>query len=479
MKDRLVYFNTSHKKESAEFAKKLESLGYDIYCAPSLSNYFSKNKISFIEIKEEGDYSFIKAIQNGRYNDGAFTLKKPDIIVCDFKENSSLTQELGIMNLIYSASVSQDILILIDPLDYDKVIDKLKILGDLSEDILKFYASKALNYSLYRQAKISLGLFPFSFSFDSLVLPLFKRYKLAYGENPHQKAFFYTSSDEKEQNISYLLKGESLNLNHYIDLNLLNELILSIDEPACAISKHGNLVGLAISDRLYLAFQKAIKSDLTISASGVCAFNRILDEKTALLLSENYIECVSAPDFEKEAIEVFKFKKKDIKLVKSPLFLSPAGSVEFFSINGGFVVQEKDDTDIMNKYEVVTNRKPDLEEMRILKYTALISRYSKTYSAVFFSENSTLAISGAHPSVYDAIKVLIEKAKYKKAFTKTCKLALGVNGALNFKAIKELSDFNISVIIQPGHWLEDEQCIEFCNKRNISMLFTRLRHYKH
>jgi len=491
MKEKVVFISLYQKKDFLDFIYSLDKLGYEIYSYGSTVKELKKKNLTVYEIidKSHMHYAVIEAIRKGYYKDGNFSLKRPDIIVTDLPEpDDELDNENYILsapdnsNLIrFASAYYKDILIVTDSSDCFNILEKIKIFqNDIPIETKKYYASKALNLLSYNEAKLSRLLFNnISFSNDRVVIPIKKKFDFDYGENPHQKASFYILTGEKEQNIPYLLKGKNLNLNHYIDLNILNDLIFSISEPACAISKHGNIVSLGISDRLFLAFQKAIESDLTACFSGVCSFNRILDAKTALLLSENYIECISAPDFEKEAIDIFKSKKKEIRLIKSPIIFSSPGKTEIFNISGGFVIQERDDTDIMNKYKVVTRRKPDLEEMRILKYIALISKYSKTYSAVFFSENTAITISGPQPSVYDAIKVLIEKAKYKKAFTKSHKLALGVNGALNLKAINELSDFNISAIIQPGNWLEDEQCIEFCNKRNISMLFTHLRHYKH
>ncbi len=488
MKQKIAFISVYEKKDLEKIASFLEKSNYEIYAYGSSARELKKKNIDVYEIVDKSGIHLVitEAIKNGHYSYGNFYLKSPDIIISDLPEIIDEKIEfLGMENanlIRFAAQHYENILIISDISDYDAIMDKIKIFGEeIPIEIKKFYASKALNLLAYNEARLSRALFKnISLSERKIALPLEKFLTLKYGENSHQKAGIYSFDSGNKKGVfeSSLIKGECLNLNHYLDLYLLNELLSSVNEPACAISKHCNLVAFSVSDKISSAFEKALKSDKMGSYAAICSFNRSIDEKTAINISEEYIECISAPDYQKSALDILK-KKPDLKLIKTPVFISTAGNVNFFDLGTGFAIEEKDDTDIMSKYKIVTQRKPLMEEVRDLSYAALISKYSRAYSAVLFSENSTLAISGPQPSVYDAIKVLVEKLKYKSPVFESKKFVLATNGALNFKSISQLSYFNISAIIQPGNIVSDEECIEFCDKRNISMVLTHLRHFRH
>jgi phosphoribosylaminoimidazolecarboxamide formyltransferase/IMP cyclohydrolase len=297
---------------------------------------------------------------------------------------------------------------------------------------------------------------------------------LRYGENPHQKGFFFGDFDA----IFKKLHGKELSYNNLLDVdaavNLINE--FKNDGPTFAILKHNNACGLASRKNIHDAYVAALACDPTSAFGGVLISNTTIDLATANEINKLFCEVVIAPSYDDEAIAVLQEKKNRIILVQNEVAL-PQKQVRT-CLNGLLIQDRNNITDNKNDLKTVTTKAPTEQEVEDLLFASKICKNTKS-NTIVFAKNDTLISSGTgQTSRVDALMQAIDKAK---AF------GFDLNGAsmasdafFPFPDCVELAkNAGITAVIQPGGSIKDELSINYCNDNNVAMVFTGTRHFKH
>ncbi|TCP23697.1 phosphoribosylaminoimidazolecarboxamide formyltransferase/IMP cyclohydrolase [Tenacibaculum skagerrakense] len=297
---------------------------------------------------------------------------------------------------------------------------------------------------------------------------------LRYGENPHQKGYFFGDLDAMFDK----LHGKELSYNNLLDVdaavNLINE--FKGEAPTFAILKHNNACGFAQRDTVYQAYVDALAGDPVSAFGGILITNTTIDKATAEEIHKLFCEVVIAPSYNDDALEILKGKKNRILLVQKEVNL-PEQTVR--TALNGVLVQDKDNkTDSISDLSYPTTTKPTEEQIEDLLFASKICKHTKS-NTIVLAKNKQLCASGTgQTSRVDALRQAIEKAK---------NFNFDLNGAVMasdaffpFPDCVEIADnAGIKSVIQPGGSIKDELSIDYCNNNNISMAFTGTRHFKH
>jgi len=297
---------------------------------------------------------------------------------------------------------------------------------------------------------------------------------LRYGENPHQKGFFFGEFDS----MFTKLHGKELSYNNLLDVDAAVNLILEFkqNDPTFAILKHNNACGLATRTNMKEAYLAALAGDPTSAFGGVLIANGKIDAATATEINSLFCEVVIAPSYDEEAIAILSEKKNRIILVQHEVAL-PNSQVRT-CLNGLLVQDRNNATDKKEDLKVVTTAAPSTSEIDDLLFASKICKNTKS-NTIVFAKNSTLVASGTgQTSRVDALKQAIEKAN---AFGFDLKGAVMASDAFfPFPDCVEIAhNAGITAVIQPGGSIKDELSINFCNENKVAMVFTGTRHFKH
>ncbi|MBI4347557.1 MAG: bifunctional phosphoribosylaminoimidazolecarboxamide formyltransferase/IMP cyclohydrolase [Elusimicrobia bacterium] len=374
------------------------------------------------------------------------------------------------------------VVVLSDPRDYESVLDSLREFKEVNFETRQRLAAKAFHYTAYYDATVAqyLGDTDVERLPDEMVMSLKKAADLRYGENPHQQAALYRRSGARPWGLSAatLVHGKPLSYNHYVDLEVAVELAAEFAEPACAIVKHGNPAGVAVAHALGEAAHQAYTSDPVGGTGGVAAFNREVDEEAAQFLSQQYIECILAPQFSVKAMDRLR-AKKDLRLVTLPSMLLSANEIELRTISGGVIIQDKDNQTLPHM-TVVTRHQPSEIEKTTLEFAWRVAKHCKTHCAVLARGQSTLGIACGQTSRMDAVRLAVVKGQERHPIVSpNFPVVLASDGVLSLQHILEAAQGGVTAVIQPGGSSEDKDAIKACDLKNLAMVFTGMRHYRH
>ena len=294
---------------------------------------------------------------------------------------------------------------------------------------------------------------------------------LRYGENPHQKAWWYFHTNTFEK-----LNGKEISYNNLLDIDAAIPLIYEFNEPSFAIIKHNNACGVASRETIYEAYLLALASDPLSAFGGILVANRNIDYKTAEEIHKLFFEVLIAPGYDLEALELLKSKANRIILINR---LKELPSYVYRSTVNGVLKQERDaKTERIEDLKIVTENVPTPKEIDDLLFANKIVKHSKS-NAIVLVKNKQLIGSGiGQTSRVEAVKHAIEKARHFNFDTKGAVLAS--DAFFPFPDSVELAhSAGVTAIIQPGGSVKDTASIEACNKYGISMVFTGTRHFKH
>ncbi len=345
--------------------------------------------------------------------------------------------------------------------------------GEISLKDRKRFAAKSFNVSSNYDTAI------FNYFNSEEKLPAFKISKtngqeLRYGENPHQKGFFYGNFDE----MFTKLHGKELSYNNLLDVdaavNLMGE--FKGEAPTFAILKHNNACGIAQRETVQQAYMAALAGDPVSAFGGVLISNVEIDEATANEIHDLFCEVVIAPSFSAKAQEILEGKKNRILLVQKDTEL-PSTTVR--TCLNGVLVQDKDNiTDIAEILTQATNNKPNSQELEDLLFASKICKHTKSNTIVLAKGKQLCASGTGQTSRVDALRHAIEKAK---AFNFNLEGAVMASDAFfPFPDCVEIADnAGISAVIQPGGSIKDQLSIDYCNTHKMAMVFTGTRHFKH
>ncbi len=315
-----------------------------------------------------------------------------------------------------------------------------------------------------------------------MIMVLERTHSLRYGENPHQRAALYRDAAmlprpalvDAEQK-----QGKALSYNNYMDADAAFQIARSFDRPAAVIIKHANPCGVACADTPAAAYRAALETDSTSAFGGIVSFNRPVDAATAQEVVKIFTEVVIAPDFSEEALEVFA-AKKNLRVLKTDAFSAPVSlEPEYRCIDGGILVQDKDlQAEDDTTFEIVTRRKPTDVEWRGMLFAWTVVRWVKSNAVLFARDERTLGIGAGQMSRVDASRIAVEKARIA---------GLDLQGSVVASdaffpfadGVITVAEAGATAVIQPGGSVRDEEVIAAANERNMTMLFTHRRHFRH
>jgi phosphoribosylaminoimidazolecarboxamide formyltransferase/IMP cyclohydrolase len=311
----------------------------------------------------------------------------------------------------------------------------------------------------------------------SIEIELAKVADLRYGENPHQKAALYQSAESGGIAKAEQLHGKEMSFNNYVDAEAAWNLVQDFDDLAVAIIKHTNPSGVGVGANNEEAYRRALSTDPVSAFGGIVAFNRPVDATVAKSVNEVFTEVVIAPDFDAEALEIFK-TKKNLRVLRASKTMSE-NALEYKQISGGFLVQTKDVYNVgANDLKVVSKRQPTKEEVRALLLAWKVCKHVKSNAIVFANENQTVGVGAGQMNRVDSVRIAAMRAERFELPLKNSVLAS--DAFFPFRDnVDEAARFGVSAIIQPGGSIKDEESIQAADEHGLVMIFTGIRHFKH
>ena len=312
---------------------------------------------------------------------------------------------------------------------------------------------------------------------SSELLMLEKGDELRYGENPHQKAKIYRLNGDDSSIIDFdNLHGKKMSFNNYYDLDAALNIVSIFEKPCAAIIKHANPCGVGTSDTIEDAYELAHMGDPMSAYGGIVALNRCCNKETAEIINSSFIEIVSAPDYDDDALNILK-QKRNIRILKGKY--PPNDEIVYKHIRGGMLVQKRDNQQDSNIYfSIVSKRKPTDKELSAMKFAWKVARNVKSNAIVIATQNRTLGIGAGQMSRIDAVEIAIKKSGGMSAYTGCT--ALASDGFFPFKdSIEKAYKAGIYAIIEPGGSKRDMDIINACDEYDIALIFTNTRHFLH
>ncbi len=514
----LALVSVSDKKNIIPFCRELvEQFNYKILSSGGTAKYLIKAKIPVIKV---ADFTNSPEILGGRVKTlhpkihGGILAKRTDeehkkdieannlelidlVVVNLYPFKKTIDQgaqwedaieniDIGGPSMIRSAAKNhKDVSVLVDPSQYQNFLEESKK-GELKDSYKAKLALEAFQHTADYDTAISNWIRKERDLQSSKYIesyPLIKT--LRYGENPHQKAFWYGLSNIG-WNSAEQLQGKDLSYNNLLDLESALSTVLEFgytekdelitDAYASVILKHNNPCGASISNSASRAFLNALECDSVSAFGGIVAFNSNVDSETAIHLKDIFLECVVAPSFDQEALEILKVKKnlRILKFSKDQLPKKTQNSTK--SIMGGLLVQDTDDSEEKTEDWIsVTNKNPSNQISLDLNFAWKICKHVKSNAIVIAKDQKTIGIGAGQMNRVGSAKIALEAAG------RLCSDAvLASDGFFPFADTVEIAnEYGIKAIIQPGGSLRDQESIDLCNSKGISMIFTQKRHFLH
>ncbi len=409
------------------------------------------------------------------------------------KENVSLDEaieniDIGGPSMLRGAAKNyQDVAVVIDPSDYDKVLNEIKENGKTDIKTNFYLAAKVFMHTAhydtliaeYLKEKAGIEAFP-----NTLTLTYEKVQEMRYGENPHQSAAFYKEIGDNKGMLTSVIQihGKELSFNNINDTHGALELLKEYSEPTVVACKHSNPCGVGSAENIYEAYMKAFNADPVSIFGGIVVANREIDKSTAVELNKIFVEIVLAPDFTNEALEILS-AKKNIRLLKLENMekMQPKNSIDIKKVSGGILVQHVDSL-LFNESDLkcVTDRKPTEKEMEDLLFAWKMVKYVKSNGIAIAKDKQSIGIGPGQVNRIWACNQSIEHAIDHLGENSLKGASLASDAFFPFSdCVEAAAKAGITAIIQPGGSLNDKDSIDACNKYGIAMLFTEMRHFRH
>ena len=503
-KIRSALISVFNKDKLEPIIQKLDDLNVTIYSTGGTQKYIKSLGVEAIPVEEVTDYP---SILSGRVKtlhpkvfggilarrDSAqdqeemeqYQIPEIDLVVVDLYpfeetvEKEPNEQEIiekidiGGISLIRAAAKNfNDTLVIPSKEFYDDLIHILdENQGETDLEQRKSFAVEAFNVSSHYDTVI-FNHFNREFSKNTFKQSHKHGIEMRYGENPHQRGVFFGNFEQLFEQ----LHGKKISYNNLIDIDAAVHLIEDFEPKTFSILKHNNPCGLATKNDLTEAWKAALAGDPVSAFGGILVTNSLVDKEVAEEINKLFFEVIIAPSYKDEALEVLKQKKNRIILVqKSSLFPKQ----QYRSLLNGVIVQDKDlRTEYRTDLRTVTEKAPTQNEINDLLFANKIVKHTKSNAIVLAKDNQLYGSGMGQTSRIDALRQAIEKAK---AF------GFDLNGAVMasdaffpFKDSVEIAQQEgIQSVIQPGGSKRDQESIDFCNQKGISMVFTNVRHFRH
>tara|TARA_R110001583_G_scaffold41751_5_gene132657 strand:- start:5818 stop:7344 length:1527 start_codon:yes stop_codon:yes gene_type:complete len=507
--------NTSKKAKTAlisvfskdgltPIVQKLNNLGITIYSTGGTEKFIKELGINVIPVEDLTSYPSIlggrvktlhpkvfggilarRENENDTSQLNEFEIPELDIVIVDLypfeKTVASGASEqdiiekidIGGISLIRAAAKNfKDVICVSSMNQYNEFLHLISTTnGETTIEQRKSFAAKSFAVSSHYDTAIFNYLnkdeLSFRQSFDTVST-------LRYGENPHQKGYFFGDLE----GLFNKLHGKELSYNNLLDVdaavNLMGE--FKNDIPTFAILKHNNACGLAQRETLKQAYVDALAGDPTSAFGGVLISNKEIDAATASEIHKLFCEVVIAPSYSTEALELLKGKKNRIILIQKNIKLP---NTTYRTALNGVLFQEKDNkTDNASVIKTSTLKEPTSTELEDLFFASKICKHTKSNTIVLVKNKQLFACGTGQTSRVDALNQSITKANH---------FNFDLNGAVMasdaffpFPDCVEIADkAGINAVIQPGGSIKDQLSIDYCNEHKMSMIFTGTRHFKH
>lgn len=404
------------------------------------------------------------------------TIAKPDVSVEDAIENIDIG---GPAMLRASAKNHEYVTVVVDPVDYQTVIDEYKQSGRTEAATRRKLAAKVYRHTAAYDSMIAEYMTKLAGEEnpEKLTVTYELKQSLRYGENPHQKAAFYRKPLGSAFSVANAeqLHGKELSYNNINDADAALQIVKEFSEPAAVAVKHMNPCGVGTGSTGYEAFLKAFEADPVSIFGGIIAFNREVDADTANKLYEIFLEIVIAPSFSAEAMEILT-GKKNLRLLTVPFNQEVNKEMKLTAIEGGLLAQEFDQYGLEQAtVSVPTKREPTEEEWAALKLGWSIVKHVKSNAIVVSGKDQTLGIGAGQMNRVGAAKIALEQAG---ARAEGAALASDAFFPMD-DTVEAAAKAGITAIIQPGGSIRDEDSIKKADEYGIAMVFTGVRHFKH
>jgi phosphoribosylaminoimidazolecarboxamide formyltransferase/IMP cyclohydrolase len=370
--------------------------------------------------------------------------------------------------------------VLVDPSDYEPLMDEIRATGGTSLATRARLAARAFARTAAYDAAIAAYLsrtrgdqaFP-----ENLVLSFQRMGSLRYGENPHQRAAVYGNPKAPPDALVHfqMLQGKELSFNNLLDLDAAVTLARDFDRPAAVIVKHNNPCGAAIGDTIVEAFGRAFACDPLAAFGGIIAIRGTVDGALASLVLQHFVEAVAADDFTREAIDFFG-KKPNIRLLKVPVSHRPSGGLDWKKIEGGLLLQDPDnEPDQVSAWRTVSQRKPTAVERAACELAWRVARRVKSNAIVLANARQTIGIGAGQMSRVDACRLAVSKPVLPIV---NCGAAS--DAFFPFRdGVDVLAEAGVTAVVAPGGSIRDQEIVAAADERQMAYLIAPRRHFRH
>ncbi|MDE0785727.1 MAG: bifunctional phosphoribosylaminoimidazolecarboxamide formyltransferase/IMP cyclohydrolase [Porticoccaceae bacterium] len=317
---------------------------------------------------------------------------------------------------------------------------------------------------------------------DTFNVQYFKTQEMRYGENPHQKAAFYTEANPTEASVATAkqLQGKELSFNNIADTDAALECVKQFDQPACVIVKHANPCGVSVAVDIGTAYDLAFATDPESAFGGIIAFNRELDAKTAeAICAKQFVEVIIAPSVSADALAVVA-AKKNVRLLKCGTWGEQRPQdFDYKRVNGGLLIQDRDNGMITEQdLKIVSKRVPSDIEMTDMLFAWKVAKMVKSNAIIYAKNNQTVGVGAGQMSRINSARIAGIKAEH--AGLEVVGAVMASDAFFPFRdGIDNAGQAGISCIIQPGGSMRDDEVIAAADEYGMAMVFTGMRHFRH
>ena len=317
---------------------------------------------------------------------------------------------------------------------------------------------------------------------DTFNVQYFKTQEMRYGENPHQKAAFYTEANPTEASVATAkqLQGKELSFNNIADTDAALECVKQFDQPACVIVKHANPCGVSVAVDIGTAYDLAFATDPESAFGGIIAFNRELDAQTAeAICAKQFVEVIIAPSVSADALAVVA-AKKNVRLLKCGTWGEQRPQdFDYKRVNGGLLIQDRDNGMITEQdLKIVSKRVPSDIEMTDMLFAWKVAKMVKSNAIIYAKNNQTVGVGAGQMSRINSARIAGIKAEH--AGLEVVGAVMASDAFFPFRdGIDNAGQAGISCIIQPGGSMRDDEVIAAADEYGMAMVFTGMRHFRH
>ncbi|WP_437947510.1 bifunctional phosphoribosylaminoimidazolecarboxamide formyltransferase/IMP cyclohydrolase [Sorangium sp. So ce296] len=417
------------------------------------------------------------------------TVRRPGVTHPEIIENI----DIGGPSMVRSAAKNHArVAVVVDPADYDAVLAEIDGAGEVSSATRRRLATKAFAHTAAYDGMVAgyLSSLPEEGEPNAaerepyprfLTLALERAYPLRYGENPHQSGAFYRERGAAAGSLALAESlgagGKELSFNNLVDVDAAFEAVREFTQPAAVVVKHTNPCGVAVAGDLATAYRTAREADSVSAFGGIVALNREVDRAAAEVLVETFLECVIAPAYAPEALEVLRTKKNLRVLATGALLPADHRELTFKRVGGGLVVQERDATagGEVRGGKVVTKRAPTAQEIEALDLGWRVCKHVKSNAIVLTVPGSTVGVGAGQMSRVESVRIACSKAGERARGS-----VLASDAYFPFPdGLALAAEHGITAVAQPGGSVRDPEVIAAADAAGVAMVFTGVRHFRH